>query len=413
MVYNHFINVAFSGVFMPTNNNRQLVKGLFLLSGMLLLTACAEPPPPYAVVYEPETAPETVTVQAKIPEAEPEPEPEPEPVVYESQYPETYIVQEGDTLWDISTVFLRDPWFWPEIWFKNPQVENPHLIYPGDTLAIVYIGGERKVQILSRGADGSVLSETADGLKIVKVTPRVRSKSIDATIPSIPIEAIRHLIDRPAILDEETFNNSAYVLSSLDNHLANAINDKLYVRKLDTTSGSGRYYIYRPDRALYDPITNELLGYQALYVGESKLLLRGDPASVRVTNSEREILRDDRVMPMDNTNFERDFYPRPPSTKVNGEIVALLDAISQTGLYQTIAINLGNRDGVESGNILRIRRNGKVIPDKNEENPKFRVKLPDEQVGMVMIIRSYEKMSYALIMEADYPISVKDYVESP
>ena len=117
------------------------------------------------------------------------------------------------------------------------------------------------------------------------------------------------------VVDEETLNNSAYVLSSLDNHLINSVNDKLYVRKLDTSSGTGRYQIYRPNRPIYDPITEELLGYEALYVGESKLLLRGDPASVRVTNSEREILRDDRVMPVDNTNFERDFYPKPPSTR--------------------------------------------------------------------------------------------------
>jgi hypothetical protein len=185
------------------------------------------------------------------------------------------------------------------------------------------------------------------------------------------------------------------------------------VRKLDTSAGSGRYHIYRPDRPLFDPITNELLGYQALYVGESKLLLRGDPASVRVTNSEREILRDDRVMPMDNSDFERDFIPRPPSTEVSGEIVALLDAISQTGLYQTIAINLGQRDGLESGNVLRIRRTGEIVPDKLEEDPRFRVKLPDEAIGMAMIIRSFEKMSYALIMEADLPITVEDYVESP
>ncbi len=395
---------------MPTIDNRQLLKGMFLLSGILLIAACAEPPPPYSVVYEPETAPEVVTVKAAIQEPEPEPA---ETIVYEPEFPETYIVQEGDTLWDISTVFLRDPWYWPEIWFKNPQVENPHLIYPGDTLAIVYIGGERRVQILSRGADGSVLSQTEDGLSIVKVNPRVRSKSIDATIPSIPIESIRHLIERPIIIDADMLENSAYVLSSLDNHLINSINDKLYVRKLDTKGGNGRYHIYRPNKPLFDPITNELLGYEALYVGESKLLLRGDPASVRVTNSEREILRDDRVMPMDNTNFERDFYPKPPSTKVSGEIVALLDAISQTGLYQTIAINLGSRDGVESGNVLRIRRLGDVVRDKNEANPRFYVKLPDEQVGMAMIIRSFEKVSYALIMEADLPISVKDYVESP
>jgi hypothetical protein len=215
------------------------------------------------------------------------------------------------------------------------------------------------------------------------------------------------------VIDEETLKNSAYVLSSLDDHLVNSINDKLYVRKLDTSLGTGRYQIFRPERALYDPITNELLGYQALYVGESKLLLRGDPASVRVTNSEREVLRDDRVMPMDNTNFDRDFYPRPPSTEVSGEIVALLDAISKTGIYQTIAINLGNRDGVESGNVLRVRRSGGIVHDKAEEEPRFLVKLPDEQVGMVMIIRTFEKMSYALIMEADFPISLDDYVESP
>ncbi len=391
---------------MPTDNNRQLIKGIILLSGMLLLAACAEPPPPYAVVYEPEKAPEEVIVKAQIPE-----EPESvETVVYEPEFPETYIVQEGDTLWDISTVFLRDPWYWPEIWFKNPQVENPHLIYPGDTLAIVYIGGERRIQLQSRGDDGKV---STDGLKIVKINPRVRSNAIDASIASIPIDSIRHLLDRPIIIDADTLNNSAYVLSSVDEHLINSINDKLYVRRLDTSLGTGRYQIYRPDRALYDPITNELLGYEAIYVGESKLLLRGDPASIRVTNSEREILRDDRVMPMDNTIFERDFYPKPPSTEVNGKIVALLDAISQTGIFQTIAINLGQRDGLESGNILRIRRTGKIIRDKVEPDPDFRVKLPDEQVGMAMIIRSFEKVSFALIMEAEFPITVEDYVESP
>ncbi len=392
---------------MPVNNKRQLIKGLFLLSGLILITACAEPPP-YAVVYEPESLPDDVTVEANIPEPEPV-----ETIVYEPEHPETYIVQEGDTLWDISSVFLRDPWYWPEIWFKNPQIENPHLIFPGDTLAIVYVGGERRVQIQTRGPDGEILSRTVDGLQVVKVSPRVRTQSIESSIPAVPIDAIRHLLDRPIIVDEETLRNSAYILSSLDNHLVNSINDKLYVRKLDASSGNGRYQIYRPSKPMFDPVTNELLGYEAIYVGESKLLLRGDPASVRVTNSVREILRDDRVMPMNNDAFERDFFPRPPSNKVNGEIVSLLDAISQTGLYQTIAINLGQRDGIETGNLLRIRRRGEVVVDKAEDQANFRVKLPDEQVGMAMVVRSFEKMSYALIMESDYPISVRDYVESP
>ncbi|MCP4334309.1 MAG: LysM peptidoglycan-binding domain-containing protein [Gammaproteobacteria bacterium] len=396
---------------MPTTNYRQLIKGLILLSG-LLLVACAEPPPPYVVYHEPDPVSETSTVKAAIPVEAAKPA---ETVAYEPEHPQTYIVQEGDTLWDISSVFLQDPWYWPEIWFKNPQVENPHLIYPGDTLAIIYVSGEARVQVLTRGEDGTIQTQTQteSGLKVVKVNPRVRSKPIDATIPSIPIESVRHLLERPIIVDKDTLDKSAYVLSSLDNHLINSINDKLYVRKLDTSSGNGRYHIYRPNRPLFDPITKELLGYEALYVGESKLLLRGDPASVRVTNSEREILRNDRVMPMDNTNFERDFFPKPPSSEVSGEIVALLDAISKSGAFQTIAINLGNRDGVESGNILKILRNGSIVPDKAEPEPNFTVRLPDEKIGIAMVIRSFEKMSYALIMEANMPISVNDYVESP
>jgi len=394
---------------MPAYNNRRRSKGFLLLSGLLLLVSCAEPPQPYAVVYEPPPAPEKIVVQAQVEKPAPV-----ETIVYEPEYPETYIVQEGDTLWDISTVFLRDPWYWPEIWFKNPQIENPHLIYPGDTLAIIYVGGQRRVQVQARGEEGQLQQgQTAEGLQIVKINPRVRSRPIDATIPSIQIDKIRHLIARPMVFDAETLDNSAYVLASLDDHLINSIDDKLYVRKLDTSSGTGRYQIYRPNRPIFDPITDELLGYEAIYIGESKLLLRGDPASVRVTNSEREILRDDRVIPLDNTSFERDFYPRPPNTEVSGRIVALLDAISQTGLYQTIAVNLGQRDGLETGNVLRIARTGEAIPDANEKDPRFRVKLPDEQVGMAMIIRTFEKMSYALVMEADFPITLNDYVETP
>ena len=400
---------------MPNKANRQLIKGIILLSGLLLLSACAAPDTPFAIMEEPASASEVKTVEAIIPEPEPS-----QTITYEPEYPETYIVQKGDTLWDISSVFLRDPWHWPEIWFKNPHVENPHLIYPGDILAIIYVGGQKRVQIVRLGEDGKILSTggtgtgaLASGMKVVKLSPRVRTHSIDASIPSIPIDSIRHLLSRPLIIDEEELNKSAYVLSSVDAHLVNSINDKLYVRKLDTSSGNGRYQIFRPNKPLHDPVTDELLGYEAIYIGETKLLVGGDPATVLVTNSEREILRDDRILPLDNTNFERDFFPKPPATQVRGEVVSLLDAISMLGQYQTITVNLGSRDGVETGNLLLIKRVGKVIPDKAEEDPAFRVKLPDERIGMAMIIRSFEKMSYALVMEADRPVVITDYVESP
>lgn len=394
---------------MSNNANRQLLNRLILLSGLFLVTACAGPDTPFATLEEPDSESGTQTVEAMIPEQEPS-----ETITYEPEYPQTYIVQKGDTLWDISSVFLRDPWHWPEIWFKNPQVENPHLIYPGDELAIIYIGGERRVQIVRRGEDGQILSiGGTSGMKVVKLSPRVRTHAIDASIPSIPIDSIRHLLSRPLIIEKEELDNSAYVISSVDAHLINSVNDRLYVRKLDTNSGNGRYQIFRPNKPLYDPTTDELLGYEAIYVGETKLLLGGDPATVQVTKSVREILRNDRVLPIDNTNFERDFFPKPPGTQVRGEVLSLLDAISMLGQYQTLAINLGSRDGIETGNLLVVKRVGAVIPDFEEEDPTFKLKLPNERVGLVMIIRSFEKMSYALVMEASRPIVVTDYVESP
>ena len=392
---------------MPNYAKKQRANRFILICSVLLLNACADRTLPFSIIeQEPEAADITVI---KVNITEPK---SPEVIVYETEHPVTYIVQKGDTLWDISSHFLRDPWHWPEIWFKNPQVENPHLIYPGDILAIIYIGGQKRVQIQQRGEDGKVLA-SGSGMQIVKLSPRVRSKSIDASIPSIPIESIRHLLSRPLIIDKDILDNSAYVLSSIDDHLVNSTDDTLYVRKLNTSSGNGRYQVFRPNKPLNDPITNELLGYEALYVGETKLLKRGDPATLLVTSSVREILRNDRVIPLDNTDFVRDFFPKPPSQEVRGEIVSLVNAISQLGRYQTISINLGQRDGIETGNLLRIKKVGSVIRDLEEEDPDFRVKLPDEKTGIVMVVRTFEKMSYGLVMEADRPVSIEDYVESP
>ena len=395
---------------MSTSKKRQLSKGLTLLSGLWLLASCAEPPPPYAVVDEPETA----TVQQNTVQAQIQPEAPRETIIYEPEYPQTYIVQKGDTLWDISSMFLQDPWYWPEIWFKNPQVENPHLIYPGDTLAIVYIGGERRVQVLRRGEDGAILSQGgSSGLTVVKLNPRVRAQSIDAAIPTIPIGAIRQLLERPRVINQEQLDTAAYVLASQDNNLAYALDERLYVRKLDTSSGSGRYQVFRPNRPIFDPDTEELLGYEAIYVGESKLVKRGDPATVVITQNEREILRDDRVLPIEQTDFDRDFFPKPPATDVKGRVVGLYNAISQIGPLQTVAVNLGYRDGLEVGNLLAVKQVGEIVPDNHEEDPQFTVKLPDERVGLAMIVRTFEKMSYALVLEANRPINTDSLVESP
>jgi hypothetical protein len=385
------------------HNTRRLKHGLFTIAGLLILYGCASDKDPYAVVID-DTPDQNANIEAKLTAQSPR-----ETVLYEPEHPEIYIVQKGDTLWDISSKFLRDPWFWPEIWYKNPQVENPHLIFPGDELAIVYIGGQKRIQLTRRGETGTAL---APGLKIVKLSPRIRAQSIDASIPSIPIESIRQLLEKPLVIDEDELAKAAYVLDSRDNHLANAINDTLYVRKLDT-SGNGRYQIFRPHKPLVDSVSGEVLGYEALYVAEAKLERAGDPASVRVTSSSREILRDDRLLPIDNSNLERDFFPKTPDSFVQGRVISLLDGISQVGQYQTIVINLGLRDDIAVGNILEIKHEGKVVVDRNEEEEDFAVKLPDERSGILMIIRAYDKMSFGLIMQADTPIRMGNPVSTP
>ncbi len=344
------------------------------------------------------------TVTAVITEQAPR-----ETIIYEPESAELYTVQKGDTLWDISSHFLRDPWLWPEIWYKNPQIDNPHLIYPGDQLAIIYVGGQKRVQLIKRG---EVFKQTK-GLKIVKISPRIHSKPIDSSIPSIPIDSIRQLLARPILIDEQELADSAYVLSSVDQHLANSTGDVVYVRGIDPNSKQGKYHIFRPNKSLKDPITGEIYGYESLYLGEAKILKHGDPASLRITSSTREILRDDRLIPVSNLDIERDFFPVVPNNDINGRVISILDGISQVGQYSTIAINLGARDDIQVGHLVRIDHLGAVIRDHNEADPKFLIKLPNETSGIALVIKTYEKMSFCLILEAVVPIRLDDLVVKP
>ncbi len=344
------------------------------------------------------------TIKAKLNDQTPR-----ETVVYEPESPELYTVQKGDTLWDISTHFLRDPWLWPEIWYKNPQINNPHLIYPGDQLAIVYISGQKRVQLIKRGD----VFKQMNGLKVVKISPQVHSKPIDSSIPSIPIDSVRQLLSRPRLIDEKELADAAYILSSIDQHLTNGTDDVIYVRGIDPNSKQGMFHIFRPNKPLNDPITGELYGYESLYLGEAKILKHGDPASLRIISSTREILRDDRLLPIDNTDIERDFFPSPPKQAINGRVISILDGISQVGQFNTIAINLGGRDNIQVGNLIQIDHTGAIVRDHNEADPDFLIKLPNERSGIALIIKVYEKMSFALILEAVVPIKVNDLILTP
>ena len=327
-------------------------------------------------------------------------------------HPDVYVVQRGDTLWDISGRFLTQPWFWPEIWQVNPQVENPHLIYPGDRLRLIYVAGQPQLQ-LERGPQAYKLSPVADASRL---TPQVRREAIDDAIPALPLDAINAFLSRTRIVAPNAFEGTPYVISGADHRILMGAGEKLYARG-DFRTPLASYGIYRPGEVYTDPYTGEVLGMKALDVG-SVDLYQLDPdnrqdfaiATMHITRTSREIRLEDRLLPAEERAIEAFFQPSAPSVAVDGLIMGVEEGVTQIGKFDVVAINRGFREGIASGNVLAIYKRGATVRDRIERDE---VKLPDERAGIMMVFRTFEKMSLALVLEADRPLEVMDLVRNP
>ena len=321
-------------------------------------------------------------------------------VEFKASAPEQYTVKHGDTLWDISNHYLVEPWFWPEIWYLNPQINNPHLIYPGDVLSIFYVGGKPYLTV-------------GDGPRVTKLSPKLRAEDIDAQTYGIPIPAIQQFIIRPRVVSEETLDSAPYILSSIEERLAFGTGDRVYARGF-SGEPQGQYTVFRKGEALYDPKSDELLGFEAIIVGDGEVLRSGDPATFDLTQTKRETLRGDRLLPVDFGEIDTEFAPSPPPAGTHGYVISLWDAISQVGTYQVIALSLGERDGIEKGHILNINQAGRVVADPFEKPGSLvDIELPEEKAGRAMVFRTFEKVSYALVMETVTSIREGDSATSP
>lgn len=331
------------------------------------------------------------------------------------RHPERYVVQRGDTLWDISGMFLRDPWYWPEIWYVNPQVRNPHLIYPGDVLTLVYVDGQPQLR-LERGAQRG-----GDE----RLSPRIREEDLPEAISTIPFEIIGAFLSKGAVLSEEQINQLPYILSIRDGHLAAAAGNDVYVRG-DVQEQAG-YSVVHLGQQLVDPDDQTVVGYEGIFVGEGTLRRGGDPATLRLNRTKREALEGDRLLSLE-FDVPLNFYPRAPERETQGSIIHVVDGLSRIGQYQVVVLNRGDRDGLEPGHVLTVMRRGGEVEDRggNREYREFtsrrnlskglfgeKVRLPDEPAGTVMVFKTYERISYALVMEADEAIKVLDGVVNP
>lgn len=352
-------------------------------------------------------------------QSEPIPEPQIAPVpkkqsvriALRDDVPSQYIVKKGDTLWDIASLFLRDPWLWPEIWYFNPQIDNPHLIYPGDVLTLIYVDGQPQLR-LSRDGTQILEPQIPAGLQADKLSPRIRSESMDQAIPTIPISVIEPFLTKPRVISKKELEAAPYIISSLDQHLISAAGNTIYARNLEYTDDV-RYNIFRPGRVFKDPKTDEILGYETTLVSEAKLIKTGDPATMLIMRSIRETLNGDRILPAEKGRVNYNFTPKPPTTDVEGQIIALIDAVSQTAQRQIVVINLGDRQGIEVGTVLAIDQQGALVRDPYAGGGSRKVKLPDHRAGLLMVFRVFERVSYGLIVDSSRAIRLHDMIRNP
>lgn len=322
-------------------------------------------------------------------------------VALNPSHPDRYVVKRGDTLWDISAMFLRDPWYWPEIWYVNPQVANPHLIYPGDVLTLVYVDGKPQLR-LERGVAGGT----------EKLSPRIREQSLADAIPTIPLEVIGAFLSRGSVLQKDEIEKTPYVVAIRDQHMLGAAGNDLYVRG-DVAGVNAGYSVVHVGEELVDPDDGDVLGYEGIYVGAGTIRRLGDPATLFLTDSSREALEGDRLIEH-SVVYPASFTPSAPAKPVEGSIMAVVDGLTQVGQYQVIVINRGTRDGLAVGNVLRVWQAGEKVPDEAKPGRISRnVRLPDEPAGISMVFQTYDRLSYALVMQATSEIHVNDTVRNP
>ncbi len=329
-------------------------------------------------------------------------------------HPERYTVQKGDTLWDIATRFLKSPWHWPKIWKINEQIKNPHLIYPGDVIVLRWVDGKPELSVLRReklpqteAPAGEFVPEAPDG-RTVKLEPRVHVEPLKAAIPTIPPNAINPFLTQPLVVEEDELERAGYITVGLDDRIVLGDHSPFYARGL--RGEAEHYHVFRPGKEFRHPDTGELLGYEAIYLGDARLLEPGDPSKLVVTRVKQEILPADRLLVSPQTAALPYYYPRAPDKEVRGRILAALNAVSEIGPYAVVAISLGEREGIEEGHVLRILRHAgeHLDPVTRELYP-----LPDEESGLLMVFRTFRKMSYAVVMQANRPVHVLDVVATP
>ena len=403
----------------------QLASVLLPVFIALVLAGCSTP--------QATSQPAPMVQETMVPEPDPIPESdlaaiadqpgEEMPSIAAPNFPERYVVVKGDTLWDISKRFLNDPWLWPSVWHINPSIRNPHLIYPGDIIVMYIVDGKPFITLDGQAGVIPVTAVTKKstrteavklGLKVVKLSPSSRVSGIHKAISTIPMNAIRPFLDRPRVVTEDQLEDAPYIVSSYEEHLISGTGNRIYARNIKKPLAG--YNVVRPGIEYEDPETGDILGYEAIYLADARLIKMGieedEPATLVVTKALREVLNNDVLIPHEEREQMFQFTPRSPATEVKGQIMAVFNGVSQIGQYMVVVLNRGSDEGLEPGHVLAVMQKGAEV---NDSRYWFfsSVDLPDERAGIMMVFKTYKNLSYALIMEANRAMHVNDRFENP
>lgn len=314
--------------------------------------------------------------------------------------PDSYRVVKGDTLWDISGKFLKHPWLWPQVWRLNrEQIRNPHWIYPGQ---MIYL--DRSGPYLTLKKPGQ---HNGDG-GTVALHPQVRSEDLNA-IPSVPLRVIEPFLTRPLLLAKDDQAKGPTIIATQENRLLPSVGDLVFAK--DVPQGISDWQVYHRAEALKDPVTGELLGYEAAYLGTAHVTQEGKPATLAITSIDHEIATGDRLLPAAG-RASMSFVPHAPEGKLSGRVVKMHDTLEYAGKYNILAINLGSRAGIEPGHVLALYRSrDKARYDLDGKKEEFT--LPEERIGLIFVFRVFERASYAIVMESSGVVKVTDSVRQP
>ena len=361
--------------------------------------------------------------------------------------PDRYVVVRGDTLWAIAKRFLNSPWKWPELWNLNrEQIRNPHWIYPGDVLVLDRSAEQLRLKLLSADT--------------VKVSPQIRATELPPEpIPAIPTADIEPFLSKPLVIAQNQFADAPRIVRTQESRVALGAGDTAYA--IGLTPDKGLYWqVFRPGSPLIDPVTNETLGYVAIYLGDAKVTRPGDVSTIQIVTAGQEIYTGDYLQAAPREITLDGYMPHAPAKKIDGRIIALYNQLYETGPNAIITLNRGTRDGLEVGNVLAIYRNlnaptftlresalygrtgliynaanpntnyqneplgdrnspvyGRIGPAgaqfKNDKTNVPIVTLPDERYGLLLVFRVFDRASYALVMNASRPVNVLDIVANP